>query len=136
MYALLSFNQLATVPSSSPLTGGNVSAVVYVVVPVILQRKLGLLVLGVNHQSRSVTVKTVNYVSLTVLSGLVEVINIQYYLYVERRMSGSHTEDAHVLFNHDDVAVFINNLDVSALKTSWFFLVLLTLTSSTPGFRA
>ena len=102
---------------------GNVSAVVYVVVPVILQRKLGLLVLGVNHQSRSVTVKTVNYVSLTVLAGLVEVI-IQYGLYVERRMSGSHTEDAHVLFNHDDVAVFINNLDVSALEN---LLVLLGL---------
>ena len=53
--------------------------------------------------------------SLTVLAGLVEVI-IQYGLHVERRMTGSHAEDTHVLLNYDDVAVFVNNLDVSALE--------------------
>ena len=60
----------------------HISAVIHIMVPIILQGKLGLLILSVNHQTRSVTIESVHHVSLTVLSGLVEVI-IQYGLHIE-----------------------------------------------------
>ena len=83
--------------------------------PVIFQGKLSLLVLGVNHQARSISVKAVHHVSLTVLTGLVEVI-IQYALYIQGRMTGSHTENAYVLFNDDEITILINNLEITALE--------------------
>ena len=83
--------------------------------PVIFQGKFSLLVLGINHQARSISVKAVHHVSLTVLTGLVEVI-IQYALYIQGRMTGSHTENAYVLFNDDEITILIDNLKITALE--------------------
>ena len=81
----------------------------------VFQGKFSLLVLGVNHQARSISVKAVHHVSLTVLTGLVEVI-IQYALYIQGRMTGSHTENAHVLFDDDKITILIDNLKITALE--------------------
>ena len=53
--------------------------------------------------------------SLTGLTGLVEVI-IQYALYIQSRMTGSHTENAHVLFDDDKITILIDNLEITALE--------------------
>ena len=61
----------------------HIAAVVYVVMPVILQGKFGLLVLGINHQSAGITVESMHHMSLTVLTGFVEVV-VEHGLHIER----------------------------------------------------
>ena len=93
----------------------HVSAVVYIMVPVVFQGKFRLLILCVNHQARSISVKTVHHMSLTVLACLVEVI-IQYALHIQSRVTGSHTENTHILLNDDKITILIDNLEITALE--------------------
>ena len=41
---------------------------------------------------------------------------LYYALYIQGRMTGSHTENAYVLFNDDEITILIDNLKITALE--------------------
>ena len=101
----------------------HISAVVHIMMPIILQSQFRLLILSINHQARSITVKSVYYMRLAVLASLMKII-IKHRFHIQSRMTGCHTQDTNVFLDNNQISVFINNLKVSAFK---YLLILLCL---------
>ena len=83
--------------------------------PVVLEDLLGLDVLGIDHEATGVAVEAVDHVGRTLLARLLEII-VEHGLDVERRVACRHGEDAGILLDDDEPAVFIDNLDIAALE--------------------
>lgn len=94
---------------------GYIAAVVDRAVPVFLKGEGCLLVFGINHQPRSVTIKTMDHMSLTTLARLAEIV-IEHSLHVQRGVSGGHTKDSRALFDDDEIAVLIDYADIPATE--------------------
>ena len=65
----------------------HISAVVHIMMPIILQSQFRLLILGINHQARCITVKSVYYMRLAVLASLMKII-IKHRFHIQSRMTG------------------------------------------------
>jgi len=91
----------------------HIAAVVDHMMPVVFENLLYLLTLGVDHQAAGVAVEAVDHMGRTLLARLLEVV-VKHFFHVERRVAGSHREDAHGLFQHHDVAVFIDQSHIAA----------------------
>ena len=98
-----------------------VSAVVDYLVPVVLENLFGVNVLGVNHKSGCVAVETMHYVGTTLLMRLGKIV-VEYRLHVQGRVSGSHRQNAYILFYYDNPAVFVDNLDKLILEIALTFV--------------
>ena len=94
---------------------GHVAAVVDQLVPRVFQYLLGVHILGIDHQAAGVAVKAVHHVGGAFLSRLAEIV-VEHRLHVQRRVSAGHREDARLFLNHNEPAVFVDNLDVAALE--------------------
>lgn len=77
--------------------------------PVVLQNLLSLYILGVNHKATGVAVETMDNMGSALLMRMLE-IGVEYSLYIEGRMAGSHGKNANIFFNNNEPTVFVNNL--------------------------
>ena len=75
--------------------------------PVMFENLLCLHVLGVNHQSAGITVKTMDNMSSAFLTSAAEVF-VEHGLDIQGTVTGCHAEDSYVLLYHDEVLVLID----------------------------
>ena len=80
-----------------------------------LQNLFCLHILCIDHQSAGVTIQTMNHMSRTLLARLLEII-IQHALHIQRTVTSRHRQDTGILLNHNQPAVFIDNLHIAALE--------------------
>ena len=105
------------------LTGqyGDIATVVDHLMPVVLQQLLCIHILGVNHQSRSITVQTMYHMSRAILVRLLEIV-VQNSLDIQRRVTCSHRKNADSFLDHYQPTVFIDYLHITA--SEWLLVTL------------
>ena len=86
---------------------GHVTAVVDRMMPIPFQVHGRLFVFGIYHQTAGIPVEAMHHMGSDMLAALLEMV-VQHALDVERGMTRLHAEDAHVLFHHHKIRIFIN----------------------------
>ena len=89
---------------------GHVTAVVHDVVPVVAERVLRLLILGIHHDARGFAVQTVHHedavVAVRALHVLIQNVLCGAFLLVV----GSHGQQSFLLLHHDEIGILVENL--------------------------
>ena len=80
-----------------------------------LQYLFGLHILGIDHQSAGVTIQAMHHMRCTVLARLLEIV-VQDTLDVQRGMACSHGEDAYGFLHHNEPAILVDNLHITATE--------------------
>lgn len=92
-----------------------IATVINSAMPVTFQFALHLDALRIDHQSTGVAVKTMNYMSRTTLTSLLEIV-VENGLYIQRGMSRSHRQYALLLLHHHEPLIFIDDGDIATLE--------------------
>ena len=83
--------------------------------PIVLKYLLCFHILGIYHQSTGIAIQTMNDMSSTLLTRLLEII-IKYRFHIKRRVTSSHRENTYSFLNNNQPLVFIYNFNVTALE--------------------
>ena len=83
--------------------------------PIVLKNLLGFYRFGVDQQTGSVAVEPMHHVCSAFLPRFPEIV-VENRLDAELSLRGSHGKNSYILFYHNDLRIFVYNLDKLALK--------------------